>query len=155
MSEAPIGWWDSVDDVCDTTVRTCYHATCCYPCVYGAALHRLVYSTRFHAPLCTPSPWWVAGMVPCVGAVCLRVKSESRCACCSVLKDTVCCCCTGAPCRADDYRTHDVELHNLLLSYENHMLPIQTSVLDESDEDSGHLSDENVIVAAAGHSGGR
>ena len=128
MAEAPLQSWESVDDVCDTSVRTCYHAIVCYPCVYGAALHRAANNTRFHVPLCMLSSWWCVGTVPCFGVCCLRAALGSL-TFKTVLRDTVCCICTGAPCGADDYRTHDAELHNLLSGHDNVALPDEHAIL--------------------------
>ncbi len=131
--------WESVDDACDTSLRTCYHAVACYPCVYGAALHRLVYNSRIHVPLCVGSAWWCVGTVPCLGAVCIRARVGPVTAR-NFLRDTACCACTGAPCNADDYRVHDSEIHDLLVKYDDCVLPPDTFVLPEADE-ADDLSD--------------
>ena len=134
-SEAPLHSWESVDDVCDTTVRTCYHAIVCYPCVYGAAVHRAAYNTRFHVPLCTPSGWWCAGTVPGLGVCCLRAALGSL-SFKTCVQDTACCICTGAPCGADEYRTHDAELHNLLSGNDSSVLPLDHGILGSTDGES-------------------
>jgi len=105
--------WRSLDEACDVTVKTCCLAAACYCCVYGGALHRANYKTP-DGRLCACSAWWCAGAVPCVGAALLR-RAVGGGGCANVAADTLCCACTGAPCAANDYRTHNATLHDLLI----------------------------------------
>ena len=98
----------SCEDVLNVSVCECLEVTCCYPCVYAAALSRECSATPTQPrSLCCCTPWGCPGAVPPAAGVPIRVRQQQTdgpaSACAGLLRatayETCCCICVGARAR--------------------------------------------------------
>lgn len=104
----------SCEDVLNVSVCECMEVTCCYPCVYAAALSRECSATPTQPrSLCCCTPWGCpAAVFPPAAGVLIRVRQQQTdgpaSACAGLLRatayETCCCICVGAPCAMNEFR---------------------------------------------------